>query len=86
MICSNKDECTDKLPEKIPMGTSQNVAGQVLDKCGFTHSLDQKTSTIYALKRGRQKGLVIQSWSVEIKLDKARKVTAVKVGRVFTGP
>ncbi len=68
------------------MGSPQNQAEQVLDSCGYTHSFDQKTSTVYALKRGEKKGLTVQSWSAEIKLDEAHNVISVNVKETFTGP
>ena len=80
------DDCVQKLSEKIQVGASQGDAEQVLDHCGFTHSFDQKTSMIYALKRGGKSGLVKQDWSAQIRLDERRKVTSVKVEKVFTGP
>ncbi len=79
-------DCVQKLKEKIQVGDSQSDAEQALDQCGFTHSFDQKTSTIYALRRGDKDGLVKQDWSANIKLDEGRRVTSVKVEKVFTGP
>ncbi|MHB8526900.1 MAG: hypothetical protein ACYDD2_12175 [Candidatus Acidiferrales bacterium] len=61
-------------------------AEQALDQCGFTHSFDQKTSTIYGLKHGEKNAITGQGWSAQIKLDETRKVTFVKVEKVFTGP
>jgi len=87
MGCAKKDnECVQKLTQNIQVGASQSDAEQVLDLCGFTHSFDQKTSTIYAVKRGVKGGLVKEDWSAEIKVDDGRKVTSVKVAKVFTGP
>jgi hypothetical protein len=80
------DDCVQKLSERIPIGTSQVGAEQALDQCGFTHSFDQKTSTIYGLKHGEKNAITRQDWSAQIKLDEARKVTSVKVEKVFTGP
>ena len=41
---------------------------------------------IYGLKHGEKGALTKQDWSAQIKLDEGRKVTSVKVERVFTGP
>jgi hypothetical protein len=41
---------------------------------------------IYGLKHGEKSGLTRQDWSAQIKLDEGRKVTSVKVEKVFTGP
>lgn len=89
MGCAKKaqgDDCVQKLSERIPIGASQVGAEQALDQCGFTHSFDQKTSTIYGLKHGEKNVVTRQDWSAQIKLDEARKVTSVKVEKVFTGP
>jgi hypothetical protein len=89
MGCAKKDkgdDCVQKLSERIQVGASQGDAEQVLDQCGFTHSFDQKTSMIYALKHGQKSGVTRQDWSAQIKLDEGRKVTSVKVEKVFTGP
>jgi hypothetical protein len=87
MGCAKKDnDCAQKLPEKIKVGASQSDVEQLLDQCGFTHSFDQKTTMIYALKRGDKDGLVKQDWSARIKLDEGLKVTSVNVEQVFTGP
>jgi hypothetical protein len=89
MGCAKKvqgDDCVQKLSERIQAGTSQVDAEQALDQCGFTHSFDQKTSTIYGLKHGEKNVVTRQDWSAQIKLDEARKVTSVKVEKVFTGP
>lgn len=89
MGCAKKDkggDCVQKLSERIQVGASQGDAEQILDQCGFTHSFDQKTSMIYALKHGEKSGLTRQDWSAQIKFDEGRKVTSVKVEKVFTGP
>ena len=89
MGCAKKDkgdDCVQKLSERIQVGASQGDAEQLLDQCGFTHSFDQKTSMIYALKHGEKNGLTRQDWSAQIKLDDGRKVASVKVEKVFTGP
>lgn len=87
MSCAKKDtDCVQKLAERIRVGASESEAEQVLDQCGFTHSFDQRTGMIYALKRGDKGGLVKQDWSAKIKLDVGRKVTSVNVEKVFTGP
>lgn len=89
MGCAKKvqgDDCVQKLSERVQVGTSQVDAEQALGQCGFTHSFDQRTSTIYGLKHGEKNVVTRQDWSVQIKLDEARKVTSVKVERVFTGP
>jgi hypothetical protein len=85
--CGKKnDDCAQKLAEKIQVGTSQSDAEQLLDQCGFTYSFDQRTSMIYALKRGDKGGIVRQDWSAKVKLDEGRKVASVNVEKVFTGP
>jgi hypothetical protein len=87
--CAKKergDECVQKLSERIHEGTSQVDAEQALDRCGFTHSFDQTVRTIYGLKHGEKNAVIRQDWSAQIKLDTARKVTSVKVEKVFTGP
>jgi len=89
MSCAKRDkgdDCVQELSERIQVGASQGDAEQVLDQCGFTHSFDQKTSTIYALKHGEKSALTRQDWTARIQLDEARKVTSVKVEKVFTGP
>lgn len=83
---SNGDGCMQNLSERIRLGASQSEAEQVLDQCGFTHSFDQKTNTIYALKHGEKTGVTRQDWSAQIKLDEGHSVTSVKVEKVFTGP
>jgi hypothetical protein len=87
--CAKKgknDGCIQKLSEKIQVGASQGDAERTLDQCGFTHSFDQKTSIIYGLKHNKQSGLIREDWSAQIKLDAGRKVTSVKIEKVFTGP
>jgi hypothetical protein len=89
MGCTKKvqgDDCVQKLPGRIPVGASQVEGEQALDQCGFTHSFDQKTSTIYGLKHSEKNAITRQDWSAQIKLDETRKVTSVKVEKVFTGP
>jgi hypothetical protein len=89
MSCAKKgkgDDCVQKLSDRIQVGASRGDAEQVLDQCGFTHSFDQETVIIYALKRGEKSGLTRQDWSAQVKLDEGRKVTFVKVEKVFIGP
>ena len=68
------------------MGSPQDGAEQVLKRCGYPYLFDQKTSTIYGLKRGEKIGLAMQSWSVQIKLDSDHRVTPVKVEKAFMSP
>lgn len=87
--CTRKaadDECVHKLSAHIKVGMSEAVAEKALDGCGFSHSLDQRSSTIFAMKRGEKIGVTQQDWSVQVKLDDARNVSSVKVEKVFTGP
>jgi hypothetical protein len=89
MSCAKNDKddgCVKKLSARIQLGNSQSDAEQVLDQCGFTHSFDQKTNMIYGLKHGEKSGFTRQDWSAQIKLDDGRRVTSVKVEKVFTGP
>ncbi len=89
MGCAKKargDNCIEKFTNAVQVGTSQAEAERALDKCGFTHSFDQKTSTIYGLKHGQRNMVTREEWSARIKLDETRKVASVKVERVFTGP
>jgi hypothetical protein len=80
------DDCAQKLPNTIRVGSPQKEAEQILDQCGFSHSFDERTSTIYALKPA-YRGIVTRSdWTVVVKLDEHRQVTSVKVREVGTGP
>lgn len=80
------DDCVQKLSEKIQVGTSETVAEQVLDQCGFIHSFDKQTSTIYGLKHQKKSLMTREDWSAQIKLDESRKVTSLKLEKVATGP
>jgi len=85
--CGKKnDDYGQKLSIMIPIGTAQGDAEHILDQYGFTHSFDPKRQTIYAMRRGEKTVLVRQDWSAELKLDDQRKVTSVKVEKLFTGP
>jgi hypothetical protein len=82
----NSDDCAQMLSERIHVGIPQGDVEQFLNNCGFTHSIDPRTNTIYALKRGDHGGLVGQDWSAQVDLDAKQKVTSIKVEKVFTGP
>ncbi len=84
--CGSTDDCTINLPRKIPLGSSQKFAEQVLQDCGYTYSFDQKSSKIYSLKRGEARGAVLQSWSASISIDANHQVNQVSVKKEFTGP
>lgn len=80
------DECVRKLAANIKVGMSEAAAEKSLDQCGFSHSVDERSDTIVAIKRGEKTGAVRQDWSVQIKLDDEHNVLSVKVEKVFTGP
>lgn len=80
------DECVQKLSEKIPVGSSQQLAEEVLGRCGFVHSFDQKTSLIQASKPARRGWFIDEDWSVRIVLDEARRVKSVEIKKLLTGP
>jgi hypothetical protein len=80
------DDCAQRLPDTVRVGVSQQEAEGSLDQCGFSHSFDEKSNTIFALKRGEQ-GIVMRTdWTAEVKLDEQRKVISIKVEKVGTGP
>lgn len=78
-------DCAPKLREQIRIGTSETDAERILDSCGFVHSFDAKTSTVYALKRGDKGVITREDWRAEIKLSDEHKVTSVSVEKIFTG-
>lgn len=81
-----RDNCAQELSEQIQAGTSRIRAEQALDQCGFSHSFDERTNTIYGLRPGEKNGLIRQDWSAQIQLGARQKVRSVKVERVYTGP
>jgi hypothetical protein len=87
--CAKKvadSECVARLSTSIKVGEPEAVADRALDQCGFSHSLDQKSATIFAIKRGEKTGAVRQDWSVQVRLDDQHNVSSLKVEKVFTGP
>jgi hypothetical protein len=79
-------ECVQRLSASIKVGASKAIAEKELDECGFSHSLDQASGTIVAIKRGEKTGVTRQDWSEKVKLDGELNVSSVKVEKVFTGP
>jgi len=88
MGCARKQKVdfAKELSGRIPVGTSQTDAEKVLDQNGFTHSLDPRTLTIYAIKRDQQSGFIKQDWSATINLGEGQKVESLSVKKIFTGP
>jgi hypothetical protein len=89
LACAKKDQdddCLQNLSKKIKVGALRNEAEKVLDQCAFTHSFDQRTSTIFGLKHYKNNGITKQDWSVEIKIDSSEKVASINVKKVYTGP
>ncbi len=87
--CAKKvaeNECIERLSASIKVGAPEVVVDRALDQCGFSYSLDQKSGTIFAIKRGGKTGAVRQDWSVQVKLDDGHNVSSVKVEKMFTGP
>jgi hypothetical protein len=87
--CAKKtsdEECVHRLSASIKVGAPEADVERSLDQCGFSHSLDQRSGTIFAIKRGEKTGVTQDNWSMQVKLDDQHNVSSVKVEKVFTGP